>query len=99
MDFTSLIGLGAGTLTAIAFVPQVIKTWRSGKARDISLFMSLLFTLGVLLWLVYGVALRAMPIVVANAITLVLSSLLLFMKIRDLLRQRRERLASATRGL
>lgn len=99
MDFTSLIGLGAGTLTTIAFVPQVIKTWRSGKARDISLFMSLLFTLGVLLWLVYGVALRAMPIVVANAITLVLSSLLLFMKIRDLLRQRRERLASATRGL
>lgn len=99
MDTTSLIGLGAGVLTTIAFVPQVIKTWRSGMARDISLFMTLLFSAGVLLWLIYGIALHAMPIIAANAVTLLLSTLLLSLKIRDLLRQRRQRLAAGLRGL
>lgn len=99
MDSTALIGLCAGTLTTMAFVPQVVKTWRSGVARDISVIMSLLFTLGVFLWLVYGIALHALPIIVANAVTLTLSALILFMKIRDMLRQRRARAAAGLRPL
>lgn len=99
MDSTAIIGLCAGTLTTIAFVPQALKTWRSGMARDISLVMSLLFTLGVSLWLVYGIALHALPIIVANAITLSLSGLILAMKIRDVLRQRRARKLADLRPL
>lgn len=76
------IGLLAGILTTIAFVPQVIKTWRTRSARDISLGMFAAFTAGVLLWIVYGVLLRAAPIIIANAVTLVLAGAILVMKIR-----------------
>lgn len=82
------VGSVAGLLTTIAFVPQVIKTWRSGSAEDISLGMFLLFTTGVLLWLVYGLALNAMPIVVANSVTLILALTILTLKIRCMLRKR-----------
>jgi MtN3 and saliva related transmembrane protein len=76
------IGLLAGILTTIAFVPQVIKTWSTRSARDISLGMFAAFTAGVLLWIVYGVLLRAAPIIIANAVTLVLAGAILVMKIR-----------------
>ena len=99
MDTTSIIGLCAGMLTTIAFVPQAFKTWRSGMARDTSLFTSVLFTVGVLLWLIYGIALQAVPIIVANAITLTLSALILAMKVRDVRRQRRAGLAAGRRAL
>ena len=56
---TSLIGFIAATLTTIAFLPQVIKVWKSRSARDISLGMYCLFSSGVLLWLVYGIMLAA----------------------------------------
>lgn len=82
------VGSVAGLLTTIAFIPQVIKTWRSGSAEDISLGMFLLFTTGVLLWLIYGLALNAMPIVVANSVTLILALTILTLKIRCMLRQR-----------
>ena len=63
---TSLIGFIAATLTTIAFLPQVIKVWKSRSARDISLGMYCLFSTGVLLWLVYGIMLAAWPIIVAS---------------------------------
>ena len=73
---TSLIGFIAATLTTIAFLPQVIKVWKSRSARDISLGMYCLFSSGVLLWLVYGIMLAAWPIIVANLITLLLALLI-----------------------
>jgi len=99
MDATAIIGLCAGSLTTIAFVPQVLKTWSTGTARDISLLMSVLFSIGVLLWLIYGIALGALPIIVANAITLALSLLILVLKVRDLRRGRRALLAADQRAL
>lgn len=75
-----LLGLIAGSFTTIAFLPQVIKTFNSRTAKDISLGMFLLFSTGVALWLVYGIRLKATPIIAANAITLVLSLLMLGMK-------------------
>ena len=99
MEFTSWIGTFAGILTTIAFIPQVSKTWRTRSARDISLLMFLLFSCGVLLWLIYGILLNAMPIIVANGITLTLSASILVMKIKDMLEQRRRKLASDQRPL
>jgi len=77
------IGYVAGILTTLAFVPQVVMTWRSRSARDLSAVMLTSFATGILLWLVYGVALSAWPIVVSNAVTLALTLVLLFLKLRD----------------
>lgn len=82
MDASTLIGLAAGSLTTVAFVPQVLKTWRSKSADDISLGMFLLFSAGLLLWLIYGVLIDALPVILANAITLVLSLTVLILKLR-----------------
>jgi MtN3 and saliva related transmembrane protein len=99
MDMVNWIGTLAGVLTTIAFIPQVAKTWKTQSASDISLWMFLLFSSGVLLWLIYGVLLRAMPIIVANGITLSLSASILLLKIKDLRAQRRRRLAADQRSL
>jgi len=94
MDIVNITGTLAGGLTTIAFIPQVVKTWKTRSAEDISLFMFLLFSCGVLLWLIYGVLLHALPIILANGITLALSTSILAMKVRFMLaRQRRLRSA------
>jgi MtN3 and saliva related transmembrane protein len=77
-----LLGLVAGSLTTISFVPQVLKIWRTRSGQDVSLGMFILFSLGVLLWLVYGLALGAVPIIVANAATLILALVVLALKLR-----------------
>ena len=78
---TEIIGMVAAVLTTISFVPQV---WHSFKTRDvsgISLPMYSLFTVGVALWLVYGILLDAWPLIVANGITLCLAGAILQMKL------------------
>ena len=82
MDTMTLIGLLAGTLTTIAFIPQLTKTWKSRSAKDISLGMFLIFCSGVLLWLVYGILMGALPIILANTVTLILSSAILLLKLK-----------------
>jgi len=76
-----LLGLVAGTLTTCSFVPQVVRIWRTRSARDISTVMFLLLSLGVLLWVVYGVAIQSAPVIVANGVTLVLALAILGMKL------------------
>ena len=70
---SDLIGMIAGTLTTIAFVPQVWRVWKTRSTSDISLGMYLVFTTGVIFWLAYGLMLGAWPIIVANAVTLALT--------------------------
>ena len=77
-----LIGAAAATLTTLSFVPQALKTFRSRDVSGISLGMYSLFATGVALWLVYGLLLGDAPIVLANAITLALALVVLWMKIR-----------------
>jgi MtN3 and saliva related transmembrane protein len=77
------IGYIAGILTTVAFVPQLVKTWRSGSTGDLSLTMLTTFAIGILLWLVYGVAVASWPLMLSNAITLALNALLLMMKVRE----------------
>ena len=78
----SILGFIAGTLTTLSFVPQVHKAWRTRRCEDLSYGMLLTFGLGVVLWLIYGLLVRAAPIIVANAVTLSLIVLLLVMKSR-----------------
>lgn len=77
-----LVGMLAGTLTTIAFLPQVLKTWKTRSASDLSLGMFSLFTVGIALWLIYGLWLGALPLILTNAITLVLAGTLLYFKLR-----------------
>ncbi|MFM9836743.1 MAG: SemiSWEET transporter [Cyclobacteriaceae bacterium] len=77
-----LIGLVAGGLTTISFLPQVIKTWKSKSAKDLSLVMFTLFCLGIVLWLIYGLLIHSLPVILSNAFTLILSSMILFFKLK-----------------
>jgi MtN3 and saliva related transmembrane protein len=77
-----LIGYGAAFLTTLSFVPQAWLTFRTRDVRGISLGMYSVFTFGVALWLLYGVLMGAWPIVLANAVTLALASVILGMKLR-----------------
>jgi len=82
MDFIQWIGLTAGVCTTIAFLPQVVKTWKSRSAKDLSLGMFLLYCVGVALWLTYGLYRHDLPVIGANLITLLLASTLLYFKLR-----------------
>lgn len=82
MDLIPALGYVAGILTTAAFIPQVLKTWRTRSTEDISLGMFTVFALGVSLWLVYGIFLDSLPIVITNAITLVLAGAMIFFKLR-----------------
>ena len=76
------IGYIAATLTTVSFVPQAWHTFSTKDVSGISLGMYSVFTVGIALWLAYGLMLSAWPIVIANTITLVLASLILVMKLR-----------------
>ena len=79
---TTALGMLAGALTTIAFLPQVLKTWKSKSAKDVSAGMLATFTTGVLLWLIYGVLIESWPVIIANAVTLVLAGANLALKLK-----------------
>ena len=79
---TEWIGYLAASLTTLSFVPQVWRTWKTRHTKDISLRMYLLLTSGIALWLVYGLRIGAWPIILANAITLLLAGTVLVLKLR-----------------
>ena len=81
-DPSEIIGLVAGLLTTVSFVPQVVKIWKSKHAQDISLAMFLIFSIGVGLWLLYGISIGSLPVILANAVTLTLALAILILKIR-----------------
>lgn len=82
MNTIQLLGLAAGCCTTIAFLPQVVKTWKSRSAKDLSLSMFSIFCIGVALWLIYGFMVQDIPVIAANMVTLMLASTLLFFKLR-----------------
>jgi MtN3 and saliva related transmembrane protein len=83
MDLQQIIGLSAGALTTVSFIPQVIRTAKSRSSRDLSLGMVILFLAGIVLWLSYGIMAHAWPIILTNAATLVLALILLFFMLRN----------------
>lgn len=82
MQTTELIGYLAAALTTVSFVPQVVQVWRSKHTQDISLGMYAIFTLGIAVWLAYGILLGSSPIIIANCITIVLAGSVLAMKLK-----------------
>lgn len=82
MDWITPTGLAAAFCTTISFLPQAIKTIRTKDTSSIALSMYALFTVGTLLWLIYGIADKNMPVYVANGITLVFASIILAYKLR-----------------
>ena len=81
MPWITIIGLLAAACTTIAFLPQVIKTVKTKKTKDISLLMYVILTTGILLWVVYGLLTIDLPIILANSITFVLALIVLMLKI------------------
>ena len=82
LELKTVLGFIAAACTTIAFLPQMIKTLKSRQTRDISLWMYIILTLGLLLWLIYGIMLEELPIILANAVTLVLTVSVLILKIK-----------------
>jgi MtN3 and saliva related transmembrane protein len=82
MNTTELIGYAAAILTTASFVPQAWLTFKTRDVRGISLGMYSAFTLGIALWLVYGLLMEAWPVVIANIITLALAASILVMRLR-----------------
>ena len=76
------LGFAAGLCTTLAFVPQVVHTWRTRSTEDISLTTFVVFFVGVLLWLLYGFARQDWAMIAANAATLVLAGIMLYFKLR-----------------
>ena len=82
MDTIMLLGLLAGSLTTASFLPQLLQAWRSRSTRDISLAMYAIISTGILLWLIYGIMITSLPVILANAVSLLIVLLILALKIR-----------------
>ncbi|HEV8644214.1 MAG TPA: SemiSWEET transporter [Burkholderiales bacterium] len=82
MGITDAIGFLAGVLTTVAFIPQALKIYTTKSGNDVSARMLLIFSAGVLLWLVYGMMIGSVPVILANVVTLILSGTIIALKIR-----------------
>jgi MtN3 and saliva related transmembrane protein len=82
MDWVKIVGYLAATATTIAFLPQAFHTIKTKDTKGISLGMYLVFTFGVVMWLLYGIFIRDFPIISANSVTLILTVIILAYKLR-----------------
>jgi MtN3 and saliva related transmembrane protein len=76
------LGVAAGTLTSLSFLPQVVRTWQTKSTEDLSLWMLLALNGGILMWLTYGLILWKPSLIYANGLTLTLSLTLLGLKLK-----------------
>lgn len=74
--------MAAAVLTTAAFVPQAVKAWRSRSTKDVSLAMFTMMVVGIVLWLTYGILIDDVPLILANAVTLILAGAILLAKLR-----------------
>lgn len=81
LNSSEVFGFAAATLSTIAFLPQVVKTWKTRSAKDVSYALLLTFSTGCLCWVIYGYQVEAKPVMIANAFTLTLNLTILTMKI------------------
>ncbi len=79
----AVVGYIAGLFTTLAFLPQVIRSWRTGSTADLSLTTILAFITGTVLWIAYGLQVRSDPIIIWNIITLTLNVGILIAKVRN----------------
>jgi MtN3 and saliva related transmembrane protein len=84
VSLVTLIGLVAAFCTTLSYIPQLKKCWQTGSTEDISLRMFLILAAGIALWVVYGVLKRDVVIILANTVSLILLSGILFFKLREM---------------
>lgn len=82
MELSTIIGLVAATCTTAGFLPQAVKTVKTKQTRDLSRVMYSLTTFGIGMWLIYGIILGSAPLIIANLISLALTSAILYLKIK-----------------
>jgi MtN3 and saliva related transmembrane protein len=82
MDAITIIGLIAALFTTVSLLPQLIKVYKTKSTKDISTWMFTLFGIGVLLWFVYGVFVKDLPIIVANSLAFIQATVILFFKVK-----------------
>ncbi len=91
IDAITFLGLVAASLTTGALVPQTVKTWRTKSAGDLSMYMYLMMVTGVCCWLIYGFYKKDLPLILANGIGLLLSAIILYFKMKEVLRSRKKK--------
>ena len=87
MIFVDYVGSIAATCTTLAFIPQAIHSYKTRDLSGISLPMYSIFTLGVAMWLVYGLLKQDWPIIIANTVTVALSAMILVLKVMETLKK------------
>ena len=79
-DWIDIYGYLAAILTTVAFLPQLIRTWKTKSAEDVSFLMLIMFIIGVLFWIVYGLLTKSIPLIIANLLTFALNFSILVLK-------------------
>lgn len=82
MDYVMILGFVAGALAVIAYIPQVVKIWKTKSTKDISLGMFAILSTAVFLWLIYGILVKSPPIIMTNALIFTLALIILILKIK-----------------
>ena len=82
MKLVEILGLAAGTITSITFLPQVIRIWKTKSVKDISFLMMLLLILGTSLWLTYGLLFKDTAIIYTNVMVLIMSLIMFYFKVK-----------------
>ena len=82
LEYTTILGLVAACLTTFSFLPQVIKVVKTKHTKDLSLLMYSIISVGIILWLVYGLIIMDIPLIFANAISLVFTATILVYKLK-----------------
>jgi MtN3 and saliva related transmembrane protein len=82
MDVVTVIGLIAGVMTTGSFIPQLIKALQTKSTGDISIVMYIVMVLGIGLWIVYGIYQKSLPLILANIVSLSITSTILYLKLR-----------------
>ncbi|MBM3248845.1 MAG: hypothetical protein FJZ10_05460 [Candidatus Omnitrophica bacterium] len=77
-----IVGIIAGALCTISFIPQIVKIIKTRQAKDLSLLTFSIFALGVLFWFIYGIMIKELPVILANGITLVLVAIVVAAKLK-----------------
>ncbi len=82
MDIKEVIGFIGGLLTTVSMIPQVWRSFKLKSARDMSLTFSVLFTVGIGFWLVYGIMYGLISVIIWNSVALVLGSMMVYVKLK-----------------
>ena len=82
MSIATLVGLAAALFTTTAFLPQVIRAWRTRSTRDLSYGTFITYAIGLAMWLIYGVMIRDVPLMLSNGTTFLLALTILGLKLR-----------------